>query len=219
MTSLETAVQVYIDRKLGTSPVGATDKQGRWYPSDAEWQSCCSLIRSPSAVWQWSLYKHCHTLPHIATMYGVDESELRKAVNRRAVRPSTRVRAGIFYKAVALHEGVMLSIYDGSTEYRIGHTLEQLAVRGHRGGYYVYASLKAALSAEVPLSSVLYDAPRVLLEVETSGRAITYRCTCLNCKYGDSQHPAKYAFSRVTPLRVVPYEEVDGDVSVASAGR
>lgn len=62
-------------------PSGYTDRAGRWYPDNEEKQPCCASIRSPSAAWKWSLYKHCHSLGHIAMLHDADE-ELAKTLSR-----------------------------------------------------------------------------------------------------------------------------------------
>ena len=59
-------------------PDGTFDKQGRWYPSDAETQDCCQHIRSPSARYPYSLMKHCRSVGHVAARFGVDIKDLRK---------------------------------------------------------------------------------------------------------------------------------------------
>jgi len=45
-------------------PEGKYDSARRWEPSDAEWQTCCRSIRSPTRTWPWSLLKHAHTRTH-----------------------------------------------------------------------------------------------------------------------------------------------------------
>ena len=80
---LAIAVQEYLDRQVGVSqPDGRNDKAGRWYPSDAEGRPCCDDIRSPSRRWPLSLFKHCKTLKHVAALYGVDVTELRRSVRK-----------------------------------------------------------------------------------------------------------------------------------------
>jgi hypothetical protein len=44
----------------------------------------------------------------------------------------------------------LYSIYDASTEYKIGKLLSQKAVSSHRGGYYVYSTAKEAVFADIP---------------------------------------------------------------------
>jgi len=59
-------------------PDGTFDNKSRWYPSSSEVRKCCLKIRNPSAKWPYSLMKHCRSLIHVANLYGVDPSELRK---------------------------------------------------------------------------------------------------------------------------------------------
>jgi len=80
---LAAAVHEYLDRQSGAcKPEGKNDKAGRWYPSAAEWCPCCDDIRAPSRLWPSSLYVHCRSMKHIAELYGVDVTELRRAVRK-----------------------------------------------------------------------------------------------------------------------------------------
>lgn len=54
----------------GRRPDGASDRGGRWYPSQTERQGCCALIREPSRSWRLSLLKHCQSLAHIEAREG-----------------------------------------------------------------------------------------------------------------------------------------------------
>lgn len=82
---IEKAAQEYIDRKnRDKHPSGVFDNAGRWEPDDDEWCECCSYIRSPSRCYPFSLMVHCRSLEHIAHLFGVDKSDLRKKV--RAIR-------------------------------------------------------------------------------------------------------------------------------------
>lgn len=78
------------------------------------------------------------------------------------------------YKQVAVVNGKYLSIYDGVTEYTIGKEMVQQAKAEHHGGYYCYTSEKEAAQAEVPDTSVLLQAPRVILQVSVRGAHIAY---------------------------------------------
>lgn len=69
-----------VKRVLSGRPEGRTDKGGRWFPAASEGCSCCSSIRTPSRSWPWSLYKHCHSIGHVASRFDVDASALRRAV-------------------------------------------------------------------------------------------------------------------------------------------
>jgi len=79
---LNKAVQCYMDRKERTEhPQGQFDNGGRWYPSEHEACTCCEYIRSPSRGFPFSLMVHCRTVSHVAQLFGVGKSELRKSVN------------------------------------------------------------------------------------------------------------------------------------------
>ena len=80
-TDLADAAQEYLDRRdRRKHPQGRGDNGGRWYPSEEERQACCEAIRTPSRAYPWSYMTHCRTMPHIANLYGVDLSSLRRAV-------------------------------------------------------------------------------------------------------------------------------------------
>jgi len=76
---LHEAAREYADRQGRRShPDGKPDKGGRWHPTPAEAQPCCRGIRSPSRAWPWSYMTHCRTMTHIANLYDVDETDLRR---------------------------------------------------------------------------------------------------------------------------------------------
>jgi len=76
---LNEALIEYLQRRDRVAhPQGEFDNGGRWYPSDEERRECCRTIRPPSRNWPYSLLWHCRTLRHVAHLYGVDETELRK---------------------------------------------------------------------------------------------------------------------------------------------
>jgi hypothetical protein len=81
--SLEQAVTLSVARQERSAhPDGTFDKKSRWYPSESEQQPCCSRIRYPSAAFPNSLNRHCRSAGHVATLAGVDASELRRAARR-----------------------------------------------------------------------------------------------------------------------------------------
>lgn len=189
VSSLEAALSTYLARQdRREHPDGKFDKQGRWDPSEAEGQSCCRAVRSPSRAYPYSLMKHCRSVEHVAALYGVDASALRKAA-RKARPPAKREGGDGYFKAVAVVDGRYLSIYDGQTEYVIGQTMTEPARQGHKGGWYCYAGTQSAMQAEVPSNSVLENAPRAILQVRAEGNY---------CRYGK-----KLSFSRLTPIKVV----------------
>lgn len=80
MTELQKATQEYLDRQARAAhPQGHFDRGGRWYPSEAETQPCCSSIRSPSRAWPHSLNRHCRTIRHIARLFDISAADLRRA--------------------------------------------------------------------------------------------------------------------------------------------
>lgn len=223
---IDDAVTAFLARQDRTQhPDGKPDKGGRWYPSDAEYQLCCDKIRRPSRSYPWSYMVHCRTAEHVANLFEVDVKDVRKAA-RKVRPPKTAARlGGEFFKAVArTDDGRLVSIYDGETEYTIGETLVQRVGKAHGGGYYVRRTPEGALQADVPPSSALLDAERVVVKVRAEGQYTVYSCACNECylyrSYGPTYNstvglilnaPAqadqpdhdKIAFSRVTPLEVV----------------
>lgn len=82
---LQEALREYQLRQLRTRhPEGTFDKAQRWYPSEAEHQSCCEAIRGPSRAWPNSLNKHCRSIEHVANLYNVAAKELRKLARAAA---------------------------------------------------------------------------------------------------------------------------------------
>jgi hypothetical protein len=70
MVFAQTVEEVYKSRQdRQTHPDGKFDKQGRWYPSEAEWvDECCRGIRSPSRAWPYSYMVHCRTKKHVENL-------------------------------------------------------------------------------------------------------------------------------------------------------
>lgn len=204
---LDQAVVAFVARADRTAhPDGRFDRARRWEPSGDERQDCCALIRRPSAAYPYSLMKHCRSVEHIARLFDVEARLIRRAT--RKVRTVTR-RGGEYYKAVArLDDGRLVSIYDGTTEYRIGETLVQPVRTGHGGGYYVRRTAEGAAEASVPATSALIGAPRVVVKVRAEGQYTVYACDCDQCErarlgYADPVDHEKVAFSRITPLGLV----------------
>ena len=90
-TSIDQAVQItaaateYLGRRDRTShPEGHTDGGGRWYPSEAEdiHGTITSTIRGPSRAWPWSYAHACRTAAHVAELYGVEVSAVRREARR-----------------------------------------------------------------------------------------------------------------------------------------
>jgi hypothetical protein len=52
-------------KKRKANPDGVFDKQGRWYPSEAERCPCCDTVKPPSRNNKFSLLVHCRGKRHI----------------------------------------------------------------------------------------------------------------------------------------------------------
>ena len=73
------AATEYLARKSRRShPAGACDSGGRWYPAESERRWCCSMIRDPSRSWPWSLMVHCRTAEHVAELFDVNDTDLKR---------------------------------------------------------------------------------------------------------------------------------------------
>jgi hypothetical protein len=81
---LKAAYEYICRQERRTHPAGKFDRGGRWYPSEAEEQPCCSSIRNPSRAWPYTLMTHCRSIPHIAALYNADPKEVRRAVKTGA---------------------------------------------------------------------------------------------------------------------------------------
>ena len=77
MSAFDAALEYLGLKYFGYHPDGRTDKGGRWYPADTERSTCCDSVRGPTRSYPWSLWKHCHSLKHVACKYGLEESEIR----------------------------------------------------------------------------------------------------------------------------------------------
>ena len=96
--------------------------------------------------------------------------------------------ADFYFKLMAKVGGKYYSIYDGATEYSIGDMKFQQVKSGHKGGYYVYASIKEAVFADVPYhEGGHFIAPRTVM-----------KCICWGdfCVYDKG----KMAFSYIMPV-------------------
>ena len=87
---LEQACQEYHNRKARIShPCGKFDNAGRWYPDKSiEEKDCCKSIRSPSRSYPYSMNLHCRSLDHVASLFEVDRSFLRKLAKSQNVNKS-----------------------------------------------------------------------------------------------------------------------------------
>lgn len=194
MYDVEKAVNEYISRRdRKTHPDGKFDNARRWYPSEAETADCCKFIRSPSRSWPYSLLHHCRTLQHICNKYGVDVKQAKKLL--REIEKPVRLTPFTGYKAVANKEGVLLSIFDGVTEYQIGVKQTQKVGIDHNGGFYVYRSLEKAKRAVFPSNSC-YDKDDLPDNV-----VITYIEVYCEGQYTEYEN-GKISVSSLTPIKL-----------------
>lgn len=61
-------------------PHGRFDDAGRWIASAAEYCECCEDIRMPSRAYPYSMMVHCRSIQHVANLYKVDATAVRRAV-------------------------------------------------------------------------------------------------------------------------------------------
>jgi hypothetical protein len=209
--TLDEAASLYLDRKdRRAHPDGTFDSKRRWSPSDREHQPCCSSIRGPSAAYPYSALVHCRTLQHVANLTGVDEAALRKAVRQaRPPTPRAKPEPVEMYKKVAVEGREYFSIYDGETKYAIGETLTQRALRNHGGGYYAHPTVEGARDALFPADRASGYGETAILKVRCEGSRLEYACRCYDCEdrlYDGLApvHESKWAFTRITPLEVLP---------------
>lgn len=103
------ATKEYFSREVRKShPEGEFDNAKRWHPSDAEERDCCSSIRSPTRSWPNSLNKHCRSVEHIANLYEVDTSALRK-ICLRVKRIAKDMKASLIDEAIKCIEVELMS--------------------------------------------------------------------------------------------------------------
>ncbi len=82
----------------------------------------------------------------------------------------------VCYKLLARVGLRYYSIFDGLTEYRCGEPLCQSFVSHSKsGGFYAFPTAEQCFSAAIPNNSALFAAPRVLAQLECSGKQIHYR--------------------------------------------
>lgn len=189
-TTLERAARTFIARRDRTAhPAGSFDKAGRWYPSESETCACCSSVRSPSRSFPYSYMTHCRTMAHVANLFGVSATDLRKEVRRldpdSAPKAPVREGGARYYKAVRKDGDKLVSIHDSTTEYVIGQELKQSARQGHNGGFYAYRTMADAIE----FGRNACEGSAVVLLVDGAGTYCTYE--------------NKLAFSRLTPVKVV----------------
>lgn len=98
----------------------------------------------------------------------------RCAGDRDACRLDTTVTLPyVVYKTLAVTPKGLCSIFSGEP-YRLGTIRREAARENHRGGTYSYGTIAEATRAEVPDSSVLRDAPRVVVRCDAGGSRVQY---------------------------------------------
>lgn len=206
--SVKDAANEYRARQNRDShPSGIFDRASRWYPDSCEEQSCCKGVRDPSRRFPLSLNKHCRSIEHVANLYGVSETELRKAVgvSRGPVQKSIK------YKKVAIDpDGDLVSVYDG-TVYEIGKTLRQACRPDHNGGWYVYETAKDADTAKFPNDSrhldLFLSGDTALLRCEVWGRCESYAS-------GESAWTYCKPIDVVSPTNILPKPLADRERTI-----
>eukprot|EP00195_Chlamydomonas_chlamydogama_P014328 CAMPEP_0202913864 /NCGR_PEP_ID=MMETSP1392-20130828/61649_1 /ASSEMBLY_ACC=CAM_ASM_000868 /TAXON_ID=225041 /ORGANISM="Chlamydomonas chlamydogama, Strain SAG 11-48b" /LENGTH=302 /DNA_ID=CAMNT_0049605293 /DNA_START=34 /DNA_END=939 /DNA_ORIENTATION=+ len=118
-----------------------------------------------------------------------------------------------FYKVVAAGGDSLVSVFDGSTKYRLAkwtHTAHGAASWPPvYACFYAYETLEEAVRAKFPLDSCLLDSPKVLIKVEAQG------CAYLHA-------PSRtWALSQVYPTDIITHSSSSAalDVHYALNGR
>lgn len=113
------------------------------------------------------------------------------------------------YKVVAASDGALLSVFDGTTEYRLGKwTLAKHGAASWpplQACFYAYISPSEAILAAFPPDSVLLGAPKMLIQVEAVGEAYF------------NQEARMWAVSRVKPLQLITQAGPPANGSAAAA--
>ena len=85
---LAEAVAEYRGRQAGTRHPGGNWICGAWQPDEIERQTCCRYYpptNQPRSITAYpeSARRHCNGLDHVARLFGVPNTVLRKAVRAR----------------------------------------------------------------------------------------------------------------------------------------
>ena len=70
-------------------PDGTFDRAKRWYPSDTERQDCCNRVRGPSRAWPYSYMTHCRSVDHVAALFDLPVSVVRRATRAQRLDAAT----------------------------------------------------------------------------------------------------------------------------------
>lgn len=80
---IEAAAREFLARQRRTAnPAGGFDNAGRWQADAGETCACCEGIRKPSIAWPLSLNAHCRTAGHVAQLFRVHVTDLRREARR-----------------------------------------------------------------------------------------------------------------------------------------
>lgn len=78
-----------------------------------------------------------------------------------------------YKKLAVLNDGRMYSVYDGS-EYYMGKTRTEQAMKDHNGGLYCYLTLEEAKAAKFPDSSKFFHADKIIVKCKVGGNYVQY---------------------------------------------
>ena len=85
MDPVTRAIERYDRRQHGWElPAGKRDATGRWKPTGSERQVCCEGWRTPLPGFPLTLWKHCHSVTHVARLERIAPASLRSALARRS---------------------------------------------------------------------------------------------------------------------------------------
>ena len=83
MKEIEKAAQEFINRRDRiTHPDGNFDKARRFELSEIETCACCEGIRTPSRAFPFSMMTHARSARHIASLFNVDVTEMKRLARR-----------------------------------------------------------------------------------------------------------------------------------------
>ena len=132
---------------------------------------------SDPSVDGWYFDRVAEEVAEKMTTHSMRGSWQQKVAKSFGLDPNAVVYTG--YKVVGVKDGRFLSLYDGTTEYKIGEKLEQTARKGHQGGYYVLESSYDFMSdgnIPLPADAALRRWPhRAVLKVEFGGKVVRYK--------------------------------------------
>lgn len=88
---LESAVETFLRRESRSESPAGDWHDGIWRPAPEEERACCRAI-APAAANKQALEAHCRTIIHVATLFEVPATDLKRAV--RAARAQARLGPG-----------------------------------------------------------------------------------------------------------------------------